>query len=124
MANLKNAIDALVTAKEVAREIRNTLEDVVAIKKLAGKSIKRDQKVRRRAARRITHCTTVHAHLLASQTVVSAPTSEEISIVRKLVNEVRTLAIEDAMTRAGLKALSDALDEAGNLSNKVKKSKP
>ena len=111
------AIKATIALKVAARD---KLEQVIARKTLQGADVDQERADIAELNTEIGDARNLLAVLKAANVVVSAPTADEIADVTKTEQAIRALAVEDAMTQAGLDLIKKGIEGAGQLSGKVK----
>ena len=111
------AIKATIALKVTARA---KLKQVIARKKLQGADVDQERADVAELNSEIADARELLAEAEAANIVVSAPTADEIGDVIKTEQAIRALAVEDAMTQAGLDLIRKGIEGAGQLSGKVK----
>jgi len=120
MTQQETALNGIGAAIAVLRAVRNKLEAVIARKKVAGDDVDEERAERAEVNRRLANMRDLEAEIEAASSVVSAPTPGEIAETRKLLKKVEELAMQDAMTEAGLDFLLEAVAAARRTGSKVK----
>tara|TARA_R110002096_G_scaffold197468_6_gene380819 strand:- start:30 stop:395 length:366 start_codon:yes stop_codon:yes gene_type:complete len=119
MPSVQQAIDAIEASRDVHKEAWAKLTDVIAEKALLAEDYDDERLLRATASRRVTHYGGVLANLRAANTVVSAPTREEIRTVARLIKEVRDMTIASAITSAGITFITNSLTTSVKAAKKV-----
>lgn len=118
MANKNDAVDGLETAIDTLEAAYNRLRKRIVRRNRRGLDVSEEDRLKARLVRRIAHLERVQAELEAARTVSRAPTLTEIKETAGHIRILRSLAVEDALTRAGLNAIKTAITAAGELAKK------
>ncbi len=116
----KNAMDALEATRDTHQAAWEKMGKVIAKKKFLGKDFKQDSRLRARIARKIGTYNSRLLEIKAASTVIKAPSVAEVKKVRNLLKSVKNIAIKDAMLKAGVKKIKDALASSAKIAGKVK----
>ena len=105
-------MDLAAAKRDVFQATHEKLSRVIAKKTLQGKKRTQETRLRARASRRILHFSMLLLEFEAARQIVDPPTAAQVRQVRDLVATVRDMAVREAATRAGLKKITSAMDEA------------
>lgn len=117
----KRAMDGVAASRSVHEEAWTKLGKVIARKARLSRGTTKETSLRARAARKITFYNRLLLELETASAVVGAPTTAEIAEVKRLVTTVKNVAVADAMRRAGLDVITNALDRSRDVVAGTKK---
>jgi hypothetical protein len=120
MSEKDDALQAIEAAIAVHRAVRAKIEDVIANKNFLGDTVDQERAEIARLNRKLGDLRDLQVELRAANTVVSAPSVEEISQVNALITRINDLALADATRETGLALLKSALERAGEIESKAK----
>lgn len=115
----QRAIDAIEAASAVHEAAWQKASKAIALMRIVGGDPSRLNSLRAEASGRVSFFNRLLAELLASATVVAAPTVEQIEETRALVAKVNAISVQDATTRASLAVLSDAVSKSAAVASEV-----
>lgn len=118
MANKQDAVAGLEVAINLLEAAYNRLRKRIVRRNRKGLDVTVEDRLKARLVRRIAHLERVQAELEAARTVSRAPTRAEIEETAGHIDTLRSMAVSDALTRAGLTAIKSAITAAGDLANK------
>jgi hypothetical protein len=95
------AVSAIRTAIDAHSAARDKIGQVIAVKDLNGEDASREEAERGALDVTIGNLEDEEAEYKAAQSVVSAPTQQEIGDVRVRIQEIRDIAVADAAQQAG-----------------------
>ncbi len=95
------AVLAIKTAIDAHRAARDKVTQVIAVKDLNGEDAKKEEAERAALDVKIGNLEEEEADYEAAESLVSAPTQQEIDDVRTRIQEIRDMAVIDAAEQAG-----------------------
>ena len=116
----EDGLEAMDIATELAMAARRRSGQAVARGRRRGSNTEDAGSVRRAAGRAVSDLEDFEAEVEASRTVVSAPSRDEIQAAGTQLKAIRNMSAKEAATRAGVKALGDAITTARALKKKTK----
>ena len=119
MSDEELAVDAIEAALATNEAVRDKLDQIITRKRFRMLGVEQERADVAKLNREIANLRNLLAELRAAETVVSAPTADEIRAVVDVLQQIQAAAVEDAMTQAGLDLIKQGLSAAGELRNKV-----
>ena len=117
---LQDAIAAARMSKQTLLAVYDKLHHIVLQQLSDGENTDEESEEQTQVSSQITQQSDIIANLEAANSVVSSPTMDEINEVAGILNQVKNLAVEDAMLAEGRALLTQAASSAMDLSGKIK----